>query len=534
MNHATIRGAALGLALAAAIGCCRPAVCAESPQWNAPDLPLRLPAPPAAPKPNARLAGMLAHARRSNYGAIWRQVADEAVRQRVYSLATDAYAREAAVYRRNGDANGALAEMAKADRYRMPLRAYLRAEATRADRNRLATGARSEPALGCYLGAYIDRDDTLGRGYLDENSQLHKSADSFEAATGRRHASHFMYMAFGRPFPWRWCNALKQLGQIPHIAWEPRSVDAIADVDYLRGFAEDCRRFDFPIFLRLAAEMNGDWTPYHGNPAAYRAGFRTAAAVIHQIAPKAIMLWCPDAQPPAAIPSYYPGDDAVDWVGVNLYSVIYYDNNPARPATDDPVDILRPVYDLYAGRKPIAIGEYAATHLQAADRRSRPDFAAEKIARFYAALPRLFPRVKLMNWYDADNTRHADPRRQLNNYQLTDHRDVLQAYHDATGDPWFLGRAGEEARVVYRPLENGAALSGVAGVSAWTRAPDGGGRVYWAVDGAVKFATARPGAAPWDWDTRGVSNGSHRLSVLLYDSRARFLTARTIYVKVAN
>ena len=30
---------------------------------------------------------------------------------------------------------------------------------------------------------------------------------------------------------------------------------------------------------------------------------------------------------------YYPGDEYVDWVGVNFYSVYYHDNGPSRPCS---------------------------------------------------------------------------------------------------------------------------------------------------------------------------------------------------------
>ena len=499
------------------------------PGTRAQDLPLRLPSPPVAARPSARLLGLRAHAIARPYGPNWRETADAAAAERQYAIAAEAYRREAAVYMRNGDVQGARAELAKVNRYQTTIAAFVRHRVAKARRER----ARLEPAFGCYLGAYIDRDDTLRDGYTDENWQTHKRPQPFENATGRPHATYLSYLSYGRPFPWRWANALKRDGQIPHIAWEPSSLATVDTGAYLARFANDCARYDHPIFLRFAAEMNGKWTPYNGNPAAYRRAFQRVAAAIHRAAPKAAMLWCPDAIPVDTIPAYYPGDQAVDWVGVNLYSVLYYDNDRRRPATEDPTDLLRPIYNKYATRKPIAVGEWAATHFAACEGIARPEFAAEKIARFYVALPRLFPRVKMVNWYDANNLREAQVGRRLNNYQLTDHPTVLSAYRSAVSDPWFLGRYTASTSVVESPLANGARLSGLVSLSVWTKAPVRT-RVYWSIDDRVRLSTSRPGAAAWTWNTAAEKPGPHRVSVLLYDVTGRFIAGRGWTVKVTQ
>jgi hypothetical protein len=119
-------------------------------------------------------------------------------------------------------------------------------------------------------------------------------------------------------------------------------------------------------------------------------------------------------------PLYYPGDDGCDWVGINLYSVAYYDNNPRRPAfQDNPLALIDPIYKMYAARKPIAICEYAASHMAAVDRKPRVGLAVEKMSLLYGALPRLYPRIKMIDWFNMNNLLNARPGRQLNNYSLT-------------------------------------------------------------------------------------------------------------------
>src|SRR4028119_981722 len=72
------------------------------------------------------------------------------------------------------------------------------------------TLAKFEPAKGCYIGAFIERDDTV-RGRIDE----------FEEITRKKHASYFTYVGYGCPFPGDWVAKVKATGAVPHIAMEP-------------------------------------------------------------------------------------------------------------------------------------------------------------------------------------------------------------------------------------------------------------------------------------------------------------------------
>ncbi len=282
-----------------------------------------------------------------------------------------------------------------------------------------------EPEMGCYIGAYIE---------LDSNTR--GNVQSFQQLVGKHHATFFRYVGYGQPFPFRWVSDLRATGIVPHIAWEPNhGLSPVQDDEYLRGWAEAARHAGVPVFLRYASEMNGTWQAYSGNPAEYVEKWRLVYRVMKEIAPNVVMIWCPFATPRSNIASYYPGDDYVDWVGVNIYSVVHQDGDLAKPPSEDPVALLKYVYDLYADRKPIAICEYGATHYCRAEQRDVTDFAIKQMSRLYSALVRDFPRVRMINWFSvnavADNL--AD-----NNYSLTDNPRVLDVYRSLTADPHFL------------------------------------------------------------------------------------------------
>lgn len=124
--------------------------------------------------------------------------------------------------------------------------------------------------------------------------------------------------------------------------------DVAADV---AGLAASVNETGVPVVIRFAHEMNGSWYAWGQQPIAYIDAFRRVAAAVHADAPGSAMMWAPnnaDGYPfeggaSAAQPGtpdfalldttgdgvlnleddpyapYYPGDDAVDWVGMSLY-----------------------------------------------------------------------------------------------------------------------------------------------------------------------------------------------------------------------
>jgi hypothetical protein len=374
--------------------------------------------------------------------AEWRQIADQAVAKGNYRAAAHAFHQEAELYRKS-DPNAAAVEERKASRYRPVLQVFLRKPIKRAldiEMNRPLS--RLEPTTGCYLGAFVDRDDKLSPHRF--GSQTFGDIDQFQSLTNKRHASYFCYVRYGNPFPKDWANYVKSQGAFPHIAWEPDSLADVKNDSYLQKFAEDIRAYDHPVMLRFASEMNGDWTPYHKDPQKYRQAFRVVHDALQEC-PKAATMWCVNSIPSHNYADYYPGDDACDWIGVNGYSVKYFDDDPKQKADwVHPVDLFEACYQQFASKKPIAIGEFGATHQAACDGKLDPEFAVTKIAQLYQSLPLRFPAVKMINYYDCNNLVHAPAGRQLNNYQLTDSGQILESYERFVRNGYYLGYGSKQ------------------------------------------------------------------------------------------
>lgn len=452
-----------------------------------------------------------------------RRRADALVQSERFTEAADAYRREAAIYRRNGDINGAKVEEMKADRYTSDVKLFahlpdFRPPAVRASR------AKHEPGYGCLIGAFLDRDERLGQP-LQFKDQTHRDPAIFGRMTGKKLASAFCYVAYDRPFPTGWVEFLRDQGVAPHIAWEPnKGLASVSDNAYLRDWAQAAARADCPIFLRFASEMNGDWTRYSGNPDAYKAAWTMVYKTFHRIAPNVAMVWCVNDIPEAPIQDFYPGDGYVDWVGVNFYSVPFYDNDPARPGlADNPADRLKYVYRVFASRKPIMICEYGASHLAKADGKDRSAWAGGKINQLYAALPRLYPRVKLVDVFDNDNITYAQPGRQLNNYSVTDSLPVLREYSRAVAPDYFLSDVDSRTRPL-PVVPVGPTLTvkrGILRVSSWARCYTENFSVLYLLNGREAGVSSLPGHREIEL---GLTPGTYSLEAVVRDNKGRIAT----------
>jgi hypothetical protein len=302
-----------------------------------------------------------------------------------------------------------------------------------------------EPATGAYFGVNLDWGSD--------------SAAAFNARLGAQATVYVTFVAF--PLGDADKQQLDQFfGQVanaggmgvvtlePTVALSQINPAMIADlVNVLQRRADP----NHGVFVRFAHEMNGSWYRWGQQPVAYVAAFRMVAAAVHAEAPGVAMLWAPnygagypfaggqyatqpgadgfalldtnhdgqlDAQDDPYAP-YYPGDDAVDWVGLSLYH--WGDTYPwgenEIPEAHKFVDQLTGVYngrngdergvpDFYATfadghQKPLAIVETAAlynTTVGGADELAikqawwRQVFAPEVATRF--------PRLKMINWFE--------------------------------------------------------------------------------------------------------------------------------------
>ncbi|MEI7026282.1 glycoside hydrolase family 26 protein [Paenibacillus sp. y28] len=253
--------------------------------------------------------------------------------------------------------------------------------------------AKHEPVSGVYLGM------------LGADKRVGYDVTKIEGVYGKRHTLYLSYVGWGKVqvdtnsyFPLRNAERIKGLGGAIQIGWEPRyGLEAVVDDEYVRGFAREAKAAGLPVFLRYASEMNGAWVPWHGSPQLYIEKFRLIHDIMEQEAPNVAMVWSPNFLPFDNIHDYYPGDDYVDWIGLSLYATPMTDGKP--DLGHNVIEYLTPFYARYS-HKPIMISEGAVAHTVLATNQTYWKWAEGQLAYMYGLLPRLFPQVKAMTYFN--------------------------------------------------------------------------------------------------------------------------------------
>ncbi|WP_049829450.1 hypothetical protein [Arthrobacter sp. RIT-PI-e] len=194
--------------------------------------------------------------------------------------------------------------------------------------------------------------------------ELDWSASSAGAYTDR---AGITPSVFSRPFPYPLDAAAERdlvdlarqqsrLGAVAVLTLEPSGPLEELTTDDAEQLASTLARvggdFRTAFFIRFAPEMNGTWVDWGQQPDTYVDAFATVADAVHEQVPTAAMVWAPsyaagypfteaygaveglDAGSVTALDTngnglidagddpyapYYPGDDAVDWVGLSMY-----------------------------------------------------------------------------------------------------------------------------------------------------------------------------------------------------------------------
>ena len=390
------------------------------------------------------------HAAHYSTAAAARAAGEKMERAGQFEAASAAYEQEAVIRRRTGDPQGADVEERRALRLRTDVALAITAPLpTRGPR--LAKG---EPVAGCYLGAL---DDYAGG----------QRADEFAERIGRPLALCFDYSPYGAPFPTDWARRQARAGRMVQIAWEPRDIHAVRDDAYLNQWAEDAARCGTTVFLRFGGEMNGNWTPWGKDPLAYRRAFRRVHAVINRHASNVALVWAPGAVPTYNLDAYWPGDDVVDWVGISLYLVRFYDDDPKRPASlDGPASFIDPFYRKFAARHPLCLVECGVSRQARVEGHPADAFAAARIYDLLDAIKIRYPRLKMFCWFTRNNLQTARAGRRLNDYSLPDGSGALKAFRSAIEDPYFLSNQDDAPPYRYQTISGHLPAGYVGGLSA--------------------------------------------------------------------
>jgi hypothetical protein len=194
---------------------------------------------------------------------------------------------------------------------------------------------------------------------------------------------------------------------------------------HLRDAAALARGLPFKVMIRFGHEMNGDWYPWSGHPAAYRDAWRHMVAVFRREGASNVKwVWSPNVdQGSYPFARYFPGDAWVDYVALDGYNwgTSGVGINRWQTLADVFSSSYRTVTRMSA--KPVIIAETSSSEIGG----NKAGWIRDGFLR---AIPQRFPRVRAVIWFD---------RVMEQDWRIDSSRSSLEAYRDVVSSSLYGG-----------------------------------------------------------------------------------------------
>lgn len=311
---------------------------------------------------------------------------------------------------------------------------------------------------GCVISMFVQDE---GGTYPKDGIAAVKN---FEALIAHEIGSIMWFPTFEDEFPTTAAQEAIANGLVPHITWElfwpsknynthpvkGAMFHGFAEVlagehdDYIDRFANAAAEFGQPIMIRFLHEFNGNWYVWSGNKnGAEKGGPANVVKVWRYVvdrfnavgADNVLWLWVPHG--PSIdrsddvwndIEHYWPGEDYVDWIGLDAYN--WYPKDPwggERPYRDFD-NLFKDLYQdsVALSDKPIMIAEFGSSEFD-----YNGITKADWITDTFNKIKTEYPRIKMLTWFQINKER---------DWRVNSSPESLDAFKKAMQDPYYKGR----------------------------------------------------------------------------------------------
>jgi len=304
------------------------------------------------------------------------------------------------------------------------------------------------PEAGVFMGAFVDLIDASD----DSDTPSENRFVAAEELIGRRWVIDNRFYDDATEFVNDRTNWDIQNELIPHITWMPYGngnplVEIIQGQhdDAIRAEAQKAKALGVQIFMRWGHEMNGNWYPWAGYvngeggdadgglddaglPSSGAGKYVAAWRHVHDLfvaegATNVIWVWCPLVNDVPDAPwnhwtNYYPGDDYVDWVGIDAYN--WGSSSSCCVWTTFAGLLTGSPYQDYSARKPIILPETASAEVGGSK--------AQWITAMHQDLETEFRDIRAVVWFDINKE---------TDWRIDSSPSALAAYQSMALDPYF-------------------------------------------------------------------------------------------------
>ena len=340
---------------------------------------------------------------------------------------------------------------AKLDAYEVSISLYAEVDMKSGTGDTSYTGAKHEPKAGAYYGELVHPHSLMDLPQKPSSMIIYAEYENYNLP---ERVEHDLRENESLGYDRNDYSAIEIAWNFKNEGSTPASV--VKDTDKVTEAAEFLKELGLPILLRVGAEMNV-WK-HEANPAEYIAAFRFIADIMHSKAPNVAMVWSVNFVSNAGLTfdMFYPGQNYVDWVGVSLYTLRYFNGNPNTLDHDaaiwgtgkfaNPVRYIGELVEQYGSRHPIMIAEGAVPLVNKSNGEDLTQWALPRMRQVYAYIPLLYPQVKMMIWF---NRGDIDPQ---SNFSLSSNQTAKNLYSELTSSGYFIEKGASDPKITYKKL----------------------------------------------------------------------------------
>ena len=292
-----------------------------------------------------------------------------------------------------------------------------------------------EPENGVYLGAYIL-----------SNKYVNFSIEAFEETTNKEHSMYMYHTKIGNPFPQDFVLGCIANLKAPYIVLSAENQSNPFDKSKMVETAKRFGEFYVPIFIEFYPNMRTRGY----NPQEYIEFYRYTHEVFREHATNVAFVFSVSDNEIPDFLEYYPGEEYVDWVSLNLSKKVNENGNLSY-LENNVFDKIDYVYHVFQEKKPIVISGLAISHFSTVNHVYHSDEAGREIDRIYAIISERYPRIKAINYMDYNSIDPVNRNFGKDNFSITENQTILSYYHDTVKKEAFLqnidfSSGGEEVR----------------------------------------------------------------------------------------
>lgn len=271
-----------------------------------------------------------------------------------------------------------------------------------------------EPEEKAYLGVFLEQTEG---NFIEE----------FESYTKTSPSVYMYSQRLDDSYPLSWVLNCYSNMKTPYITiLPPKEEKNLFNERLIKNVAKDFGNLQIPMFVSIYPVNNY----FKDKSQQYIKFFQDAKNYFELYAPNVSIVWSIDKDFAYNEKNFYPGDNYVDWVGLDIYENI--DENNKLDIMFKELDFF---YKNYAYRKPIFLN-VAISHFGNTSYNYNINDKINEINRYFNYIPNKYKRIKMINYINYDTFKIPSVNKQ--NYLITDNKKILESFTKILNSDLFL------------------------------------------------------------------------------------------------